>query len=283
MTSVNAGESRVASTTAIETAEQAATRIRKLQPQIVLLADFEFAPSVLAPQREAFPSSIAATWPVPAGNPEVSAYAEACVNEWFFGRNRIVDPARPYFLVAFRRAGIVAMEIARQTVALGKPPASVIQIGESPRSRPAGGIVGRALRAVRSLASDDVDDRLDPEQQSQIDAAAANKNRLVADWAASALAAWRPAHTLLPFPVFQLVADRDCERSEWIDNQRCQVRADGEAIGVTHAAEVNAFVMRVVLSSVRGLQLDPGAAERAASQKLDQLTDMLAREADRTL
>ncbi|MBX3442525.1 MAG: hypothetical protein KF774_08955 [Planctomyces sp.] len=264
-------------------------RVRWLHPQLLLLGDFDFGTSLLEPQRLAFPWAQTPEWPAPGDAPSIAAYAELCCNAWFYGQGRLIDPQRPWYVTGFGRGAVVALEIGGRMSAIGQPPAAVIQIG-----REAGDDAPRAASAIHRCrdAIDRLMGRLTGElgrdvadqEQADIEAAALAANPELRSWADAALMNWTAPQGVLPFQVFELLADAAGPGTGWVDSQLAQVQGAGRAIGRTRTSEVNAFLLSVLRAKTGGMRL-PAAeaaqlapAQRSASETLDYVADLVEKD-----
>jgi hypothetical protein len=258
--------------------------VRELQPQLLLLNDFAQSRVILARQREAFPFAVAPAWPEPTSETGLASYAETCCLQWFWGRNRLVDPARAFHICGFGSAATLAFAMGQHLSLMGHKPASVVVIGgrgaEPARSATLvqtvwGRVNYRFQKLLGRLRSDEDRTRW-LQNYETIQRAADEADPEVLEWVHRMLPGWRHATELAPFPIFELTADESADSSSWIGPRRCQVRGSQSAIGVWHAVEVNAFLLRILGTPIEGLHIPDFERTRTASATLEHVARLIA-------
>lgn len=273
----------------------AVARVRELRPQLVMLCDFRYAKSILEPQGAAFPFAVAPDWPIPSDSAGLVQYAEVCCQKWLWGPDRLIDPSRPYYLCGFGQSCSTAFEIGQQMSLAGHRPTAVILIGaieggsasSSPsESTKAWDAIVSWLWAIREWRGQEEPDANRRRDDLVIRRALQEANAEVAGWARQMLAGRRKRGVeLAPFPVFELDGIGETGVSSWVEERRCQIRGDVRAINVRRAPEVNAFLLKILLSPIPGgLQLsrENRSSARSSSETLEEVARQIA-EAERQL
>lgn len=190
------------------------------------------------PQRACAADIEVIEWIEPAAAESLAGYAQRLAAS--------IDTTRPFALGGASFGGMVALEIARHV-----RPAAVILIGscrapsQLPRYyRPLRGLAGVATLLPLRLAAWRFGIRT--KQDRQLFAAMLRATpRPFVRWAARAIFGWRGA-TDLDVPVHHIHGGRDRIIPPAAVNADAIVAEGGHFLGVTHAAEVNAFIDSVM-------------------------------------